>query len=159
MTQPPVAPVDPARVRERGRFVDELMRRPALVGWIGVRDPQGHEVEFQPELARELLFSMPAADFAALLRAAGMPALAQRFELGESFARIAAAGTAFGELAESMAAVGRAGITAAQALRCALNLLPKDEIERTPRERYLHRLSRARAARAKHGKSRGRRRR
>lgn len=153
----PAAPVDPARERVRGPFVEELLQRPALVGWIGVKGPGGEPVEFRPELARELLFSMPAGEFAAMLRAAGMPALAQRFELGESFARIALGAREAGEALQSVA---RAGISAAQALRCALSLLPPEEAEteRTPRERYEHRMRRSRAARAKYGKSRGRRR-
>lgn len=153
------APVDPARVRERGPFVEELLQRPALVGWIGVKDPDGNAVPFSPEIARELLFSMPAQEFATLLRAAGMPQLALRFELGESLIRLGMiANTSASEIVASLDRLRDAGVTAAEALRAVARLLPIEEVERTPRERYEHRMRRRRDARAKHGRSRGRRR-
>lgn len=156
MTAVPAAPVDPARARDRGVFVEELMRRPALVDWIGVRDPQGNPVPFRPDVARELLLYMPATDFAGLLRAAGMPQLALRFELGDSFARISAAGMSVVELGQSIARLRDAGVTAADALRAVARLLPIDEIERTPRELYLHRMRRHAEARARRGRKRRR---
>ncbi len=59
------------------------------------------------------------------------------------------------ELGESLARLRDAGMTAADGL-CALAraMLPIEETERTPRERYLHRMRRHAEARARRGRNR-----
>lgn len=145
---PRPAPINPERLRTRGFYVEEVLRREALVAWVGIRAPDGTPMPYSPDVARELLLSMPDREFVTFLRAAGMNMHALSF----------ATARGVDDLARAMADFGVSAMQAAASFQHMAGMLSLlDALKhRDPRGQWMHREARRRAARAKYGQGRPR---